>query len=359
MPTARMQASMPMMPPIQSFADINEAKGYANYLKSQYIVMFGPFDITDIFFDYGIDTAQQPDDLVCFEDDVLDRREATFAQYYFLSKNAAYTSGSVPTGANDNGSVETWWRNNYRVSTLTLNMEKIGEFLREYDGIDPETGIADLNVPTGSLYSLPTGSPAFDVTGSNRLSDVFSGMIYSVRTRRSPGITPAKPRWHIDNLINWRLDMNENFVAPQYDERTFGGPHALYHTAVRVWNGSAIDHGAQYIDDQTPTNVADDYTTKLGLTVITPGMMYVWGDYNTTTYPDSNGNDQLPPCALFCDRLIFLSNAWDDEDQVWNDRRNATTTTLNSSVIIGITPTYRQPNNSYPESGGVHNAILI
>ena len=61
------------------FADMSEAKEYANYLKSQYIVMFGPFDITDIFFDYGIDTAQQPDDLVCFEDDVLDRREATFA----------------------------------------------------------------------------------------------------------------------------------------------------------------------------------------------------------------------------------------------------------------------------------------
>ena len=345
-----------------AFADMAQAKEYANYLKSQYIVLFGPWDITDVFFDYNINAATNPSELVAFEDDVFDRREASWAQYFLLSRVGAYTNSGTPiTSKSDSPDEENWWRTNYRNNTLTLNLELVNEFIRTYDGIDPETGIADTNFPVAPIFPVDVATAPLSVTGTSQLSDRFSGLIYAVRTRRSPGITPALPEWHIENLENWRLESNINIVAPQFDERTFGGPHEIYHSAIRLWNGADINHGALYVDDQgTPSNTADDYTRRLGLTVITPGLMYGWGDYNIVETPDSNGENQLPPCALFSDRMVFKSNSWRDEEQVWDNWSLASNTTLNASLILNYTPTHQQPGeNRYREGGGVHNAVLF
>ncbi|MFW5828823.1 MAG: pyruvate kinase [Planctomycetota bacterium] len=393
---------------------VGAAKEYANYLKSQYVVYWGSDDITDCFFDYGIDTARTPTTsfdpaaptdptksipggLVCFEDDVLDRREGTFTQYFFLSKDGNYTStGTVASGSDYVGGKakhEDWWHDNYRVNTLTLNMERVLDFIKNYDGKDPED-------PSKDDPNWPSAAP--DPTA---LEDHFSGQIYVARTRRSPGMQPDRPRWIVDHFVNWRNGDGINFLdydsrpigdgdgTVQSDEvldwRTFGGPDAVFHSAVRLWNASDLDSGAEFVDDMgTPLDTTDDYYAKQGLTVVTPNLLYVWGDYNTTMYNDSTAdqdttapglqylakdydrstypNDpsdsdpwRLPAAALMCDRVVLLSNEWQDEAQQWNVEPNASSAvTLNASLLLGVTPTIQQPDGNCPESGGVHNAVL-
>ncbi len=118
---------------------------------------------------------------------------------------------------------------------------------------------------------------------------------------------------------------------------------------VRVFNGSAINWGGV----QATAN-----NRPQGLTFITPNAAYLWGNYNTTTYTDSTGNAQVTPCAIYCDGLSVLSNAWSDTGKTYTggNNGNATATTYVISVVINNTPT--DTENTYSEgSAGTHNVI--
>ncbi len=123
-------------------------------------------------------------------------------------------------------------------------------------------------------------------------------------------------------------------------------PSAL---AVRLFNGKAINWGGT----QPAAN-----NRPQGLTVITPNTCYIWGDYNTTKYPDASGTLQTTPCGVFCDGLTTLSNAWSDTGTTatYAGCVGASPTSYIVSVMINNQPTDYE--NTYEEgSDGTHNVI--
>ena len=110
---------------------------------------------------------------------------------------------------------------------------------------------------------------------------------------------------------------------------------------------------------------------SIGLTVATPNIVYIQGDYNSgkngTTQPPTNTassytppNDKPSPvvsgynraaAAVAGDAVNVLSNAWNDANSLLpRTSRVATNTTVNSAIIAGNVPT---TTASY--SGGIEN----
>jgi hypothetical protein len=110
----------------------------------------------------------------------------------------------------------------------------------------------------------------------------------------------------------------------------------------------------------------------VGMTVASPNIVYIQGDYNTgktaSTQPASNTaasytppNDKPSPvvsgynrvaAAVAGDAVNILSNAWNDANSLTDSStRVASSTTVNTAVIAGNVPTVG--NTSY--SGGVEN----
>jgi hypothetical protein len=124
--------------------------------------------------------------------------------------------------------------------------------------------------------------------------------------------------------------------------------------SVRVFNASHVNWGGlQAAAGNRPQ----------GLTVITPNTGYIWGDYNTQPYPDSSGNQQITPCAVFCDGLTTLSNLWIDDNPAnppahvyTSATTQASSTTYIVSVVINNLPTDLE-NTSQEGSDGTHNVI--
>jgi len=118
--------------------------------------------------------------------------------------------------------------------------------------------------------------------------------------------------------------------------------------AVRMYNGSAVNWGGV----QPAAN-----NRPQGLTVITPNTCYLQGDYNTMPYPDSSGNQQITPCAVFCDGLTTLSNSFNDTETTYTGGdQQATSTTYIISVVINNQPTDLE-NTQEEGSDGTHNVI--
>lgn len=332
---------------------------YAKYMKSQYVVYFGEHDITDMFFSYDVLFADSDDDFIAYERDVLDRREAVFMQYQFWNQ--------------DSGFPNNYWRSNYMCSILTLNMRKCLDFLMETD-------YAAIN-------------PGY--TGGAQANEFFNGMIYAHRTRRSDDYTPwDTTRWHPDcygiwnrsGFVNYRLPLAGHrpnvdlpstvWPAKSFDWRTGSGPAMTFHSAIRLTNAADLDYGIYYTADQGTATPSDDYQTKKGLTVITPNMCYVWGDYNTVKYGDSdfsgglgaraamgdsdynNSDMKNVPAAIFADYINILSNDWVDEDQAWNAKRDVLGDVwMISSVITNNIPSHVDGHDRIHSSEGSHNLI--
>ena len=109
----------------------------------------------------------------------------------------------------------------------------------------------------------------------------------------------------------------------------------------------------------------------IGLTVVTPNIAYIQGDYNTSNtlgpLPASNTTSTyVPPVdnpspvvgsytraasAVVADAVNILSNAWSDANSVQPiDSRVASSTTINTAIVAGNVPTTAA---SY--SGGIEN----
>ena len=108
-----------------------------------------------------------------------------------------------------------------------------------------------------------------------------------------------------------------------------------------------------------------------GLTVVTPNIAYIQGDYNTgstsSTQPASNTTSTYTPpvdnpspnvtgynrapSAVVADAVNVLSNAWNDANSLLSQSsRVASNTTINTAVVAGNVPT---TTTSY--SGGIEN----
>ena len=332
---------------------------YVNYLKSQYVVYFGENDVTDLFFNYNAASATTASDLVVNENWVLDRREAVFMQYQYWNQDSAFGS--------------TYWRD-YKVNMLTFNMRATLDFLMNTD-----YGLVTTGTATGEM-----------------LTNKFNGMIYAHRTRRSDSYTPwDTTRWHPDCYGIWKTSGSVNWSLPPsgqrpwmdlpssvspaqgFDWRTGSGPEMTYHSAIRLTNASDLDYGIYYVADKSTADTSDDYYTKKGLTFITPNMCYVWGDYNTIKYADSdsaavlgtridmsdsrwNTDDTFKhvPAAVFADYINILSNDWDDAAQTYNNRTYVSGDTwMMTSVITNNIPSHVDGNGYVHSSEGSHNLI--
>jgi hypothetical protein len=112
---------------------------------------------------------------------------------------------------------------------------------------------------------------------------------------------------------------------------------------------------------------------SIGLSVVTPNIAYIQGDYNTgktaTSQPPSNtATSYTPPvdnpspvvsgynrapAAVSGDAVNVLSNAWNDANSLLAvSSRAATSTTINTAIIAGNVPT---TTSSY--SGGIENFV--
>ncbi len=109
--------------------------------------------------------------------------------------------------------------------------------------------------------------------------------------------------------------------------------------AVRLVNGTVI-----------PANGG------LGLTVATPGPLYVWGNLNCTNAANlaTTNTTTSSPCALMSDAITILSPNWTDANSTGSvGSRGATTTTIDAALITGVVPSTGSAAGQF--SGGVHN----
>ncbi len=97
-----------------------------------------------------------------------------------------------------------------------------------------------------------------------------------------------------------------------------------------------------------------------GLTIATPDPVYIKGDYNVTTNGTNfslsvNNTAYTYPSAVMGDAITILSDAWVDASSTNAlSSRVATTTTVNTALLVGIVPTGVYNGTSY-YSGGVEN----
>lgn len=341
-----------------ALTNVNYARRYAAWLKSQYVVYLGtaqaggvgnihPVDITDAFFDFNIATGDIRQ-LVATHDEFLDTREA---DYFRLAR---YNTDATR-----------------RRTVLTLNLAAIQQFLSP-------------PAPTPVGRRLQDLSSAF-AGNANPAKTIFSGLIYVQRTPRhindggvwvhdclqprsyhpianpTPALPPAAefPTPAAGNkyypVVGWvgryrgpafgpdgaRLGLSLPPVStiPQYPA------WAVYPTtkAVRIRNGAVINWGRDQ-GGVTPARLE-------GLTICTPDPLYLWGNYNTTV---DRGN--YPPCAILADSVSVLSNNWTFAQDLAGGTPAAVSTTYRVSYAINNMPTDLD-NISRDASGGVHNAI--
>jgi len=292
----------------------NFAIDYAKYMKSQFQVRIGGRDVTNVFFSQIAAVATSDADFLCREDSFVNMRDATAMQVFYGVRRDDYFNNltNVP----------------YRVNVLHLNLVRVQEFIKNTDW------------NTLDLAYI----------GTDKVRDRFNGLIYAARTRRSLTFHALlRP-----TLVFNKYVLNANYTLPAVADFPFkvregSGPIETFHCGVRVSNGGDINWN--HIAAANPLGTS-------GLTVITPNMCYLHGDYNIVTHPDASGTARITPCAIFSDGLAALSNRWNDSEHQTADTstRDASETTYNLSLVINNVPT--DDLNAVDEgSGAVANVV--
>ncbi|HYE04458.1 MAG TPA: hypothetical protein VEL07_02950 [Planctomycetota bacterium] len=266
---------------------------YRSYLASQYMVILGGVDVTDAFFGQ-VAAAAAETDFIATEDQFVNVREATAMQVFHGVPRATGMPGARP----------------YSVNVLTLNLRATQDWLRNTDWSTIVAG------------------------GTGKAKDRFNGVLYAHRTRRSETYHPLdRPKLVLDpyDLPNTTYTLPPAVDWP-FRVREGSGAIETFHCAVRLRQGRDINwaHGA----GPAPLGTS-------GLTVITPNMCYVQGDYNVVPHVDAAGIMQTPPCAIFADGVTALSNAWSDaaHQTVVTTATAGSATTFNLSYVINNVPT--------------------
>lgn len=320
-----------------------------NYLRAQYQVVFNQQDITDGFFGDLIRTVSLTNlpprsssaDAIVTEDMFINRREANFMQMFFGESAVDFTgTTNLSMGVN----------HQYRVNVLTLNLRRIQDFIARMR-------LSDLGVPAWA-------------TDNRFMKELFSGVIYAHRTRRSDTYHPIL-RPSLLFLPNVTYSASNVTLTPQPAQaylrpgetagpplsqfphifREGHGPIETFHAAVRVRGGLVSDGTNRELRSavnwQHDVDNDGDYDkAPLGtsrLTIISPNPMYLWGDLNLIKYSDGS-KEQRTPVAVFADGLTLLSAAWQDGVVAsYNSGTtipNATHTAYVSSFVINNIPCF-------------------
>ena len=198
-------------------------------------------------------------------------------------------------------------QDSYKINLITLNLRRIQEFLA--------------NTPMKDLHSNLAANAA---VADNLAKVHFNGVVYVHRTRRSETYHPLdRPQWLFNTQVrsDFKPPFQPSLTASIKSAREPNGPIEIFHAGVRLRGGLVADgadrnHMAS-VNWQHDTNNDGtiDEKMKLGtskMTIITPNPMYLWGDINTTPYPDKEGKPQRTPFAVFADSMTLLSAAWRD-----------------------------------------------
>lgn len=286
------------------------AKEMSKYLASQYQVFFGTYDITEDFFSYNESDAAQR---TATEEWIFNRREFwSQSRWWGHDTSVEKDSDLLSDGGNGNGtshdeiSVRQWLG---KTTLLSLNVRAVQDYLKART---VKQAVADV---------IAGGSPAAPATATadtRKLSDVFNGLFYLVRTNRYPtNPTPGLKNPYNDKLPNGtgatdmtRLDSSDLQPYGSLQEAPAFEPEDFHH-AVRLHRASSIDWGY-------PASGAAAFGVSK-TSFVTPNQLFVQGDLNTTTravtYQQSLGGgtpQKITPTAIMADMVTFLSNAWSD-----------------------------------------------
>ena len=112
-------------------------------------------------------------------------------------------------------------------------------------------------------------------------------------------------------------------------------------------DGWAPSNGVIYFSDRDASKpfpalrLVEGEELDAGLTIASENPVYIWGDYN---------EDDKKPAAIVADACSFLSNNWDDANQLVAALNTASQTTVNVSYMTGNVPS---AGGNY--SGGFEN----
>jgi len=357
---------------------------YCQWMRSNYVVYFGLnssaqlVDITDQFFSLPTG-ADSLDDLLACEDVFKDRRESRWRQ---STVNQFTASGAANYDA-------------VRVNALTLNTAAICTFIRTtpLNRLDPTTTSSSPASSrfNGTIYAARTprysnpGTPGAAGKGLKGVSTANQAQLYTYRQYGefhplAPlGFSPLQSGLNANNQRTALPAVAADTIATggtlrypvvgdagQATLNGFSGhPLVAFGSSTQVWSSypllkrvriakaNAINWGGARANGRA-----------IGLTIYTPNVCYLWGNFNVQQ--DSTGN--FPACALYCDGIVALSAAWTDaavNALTGTGRPNyttATSTVHRLCLVIHNTPTdlaninvsdIWQPGGS----GGVHNVV--
>ncbi len=303
--------------PASDLAALNE------WMKANYVVYLGrrkdpigttyeSVDITETFFDYSLTpplavaptTVRQ---LMAHEDVFTNRRD----QAWFISHGLS--AGPVYANA------------------LTLNLDRFLYFLRQ---------------PTNDLIRFPNGG---------NYENYFNGLIYLERN----------PRYFMDATGPYAHPLAPNGVSPfpmpagmTPNNNPLLGPIPVAPVVGMVDSGpdATITRGTPDSWTVYPTTHAVRIdraynSARRSLTIITPNTCYLWGDFNTAQ------GDDIPPCGVYADTVIALSNSWRDSNSASGTLPAAATrTTYRAAIVTHNVPTDAE-NAASGGSGGAQNIL--
>lgn len=359
-------------------------QAYADYLKTQYVVLMAGRNITGVFFDDILTANEQTyreAEFIVTEDEFVDARESSsLAGMYGLNpQDFSPARGIIPASDPQPAAGAIDPRTAHKQNVLTLNVRRIQDFLaRNAAAVD-----AALN-------------PALE------LRDYFNGLLYVHRTRRSSTFNPvngARFRWIAPlatitgstppsggiyaYMFGGRQMLDySRFDAVTGDPQLFAsrlrdidGPLDATRCNVRI-RGGLISDGAQRARqaeiDWNHTPARRKLGTS-GLSIVTPDRLYLWGDFNTTTHPDDDGIQRTTPCAIFADGVTALSARWRDEEwqvyapsSAWGSPprtyltgAEAEATTYITSFVINNVPNAAWNANSFGTGGSADTIHLM
>jgi hypothetical protein len=305
------------------------------YLAGQYQVFFGPYEITEDFFSYVTATGSRLAD------------ESWFYQHReFWSQSRWWNDGSekdpgkvLPTNLDlTNRELLA------RTTVLNLDLGAVWTYLRERTLSD---AIQDAIPGAGDTF-LPAGLD--DGLGST-LASRFNGLVYSARTNRYPwnpntnGANPWNPA--LPNATSGGVSNEELLAMDPPDRATAfaanafqtamkganqqalhqGGPNSTITKALQAYTlaqapafpSTQFHHGVRLLNGADTTWAFDGVSAPAfgtGKTaVVTPNLLYVQGNLNTTKktvqrYASPSAEDV--PFAVMADQVNVLSAGWND-----------------------------------------------
>ncbi|MEA2031059.1 MAG: PilX N-terminal domain-containing pilus assembly protein [candidate division Zixibacteria bacterium] len=165
--------------------------------------------------------------------------------------------------------------------------------------VDSYESLATLKFIDGQAYQL-TGGVWNDVTAS-----MIADSVISFKT--------GNDRFY-DGREGTKVDVMDLDIEEMYDD------------------GWAPSNGVVYFSDRDVSKpfpalrLVDGDELDAGLTIASENPIYIWGDYNTI---------DKKPAAVMGDACTFLSNDWDDANQLVANLNSADETTMNVSYLTG------------------------